>query len=252
MINIAIEGMDGVGKSTLCTNLSKHISSISGLHAPVIRQPNDIIQGLRSCAKHPNVAVPRLDRIDSIEAIDLDRLRKGEAACMEATTLLMMGGMAATSEFIAKLDAELSRVSRSLVVIHDRSLLSTLVYQAIARGHVHMIDPILATASTFCRQRYDITFVLTGRTNKIQQQVVSDCPFDKNIDVIAEGYAHYADIIRKVASVDMQDVFYRTFPNIVEINTEHVDANQTLERALECLRNHYPFLHRTSQSQPSS
>jgi thymidylate kinase len=238
VINIAVEGVDGVGKTTLCNNLANHLMKTHGLQATVIRQPNDIIQGLRACAKHPNVAVPDLAKMSSANFSELEKLRTSGAACVEATSLLMLGGMAATSEYIAKLDAELAKVNQELVVIHDRSLLSTLVYQAISRGAIHLIDPILFVATTFCRLRYDKTFILTGQADKISKRTTLDCPFDKNIDVVNEAYASgYERLIQRAASLDMLDAFYRMFPSVTTIDTETKDQAETLESAIACLTN---------------
>lgn len=246
MINIAVEGVDGVGKTTLCRNLCEALKKTNGVVPITLVQPNNIIRGLRESCKHPWIADIDLGVVDDLTDIctKLDNLYKPARPSNEAAALMMLASMAQTRFSMDSIYAQLTRVSRQPVFIHDRSVMSTIVYQAIVPGNIKLIDSILSVYIQMCTIRMDLTIVVTGDSKSIEKRVLQDGPYDKTTELTRQAYASAESMIRVQNVVTHQNLasFYWIFPKIVYIDTSVYNEQQTVAKAMEHIKECLPSM----------
>jgi thymidylate kinase len=135
-----IEGPDGSGKTTLATNLARITREQRGSSAHVIqcREPNSLIKGLRELVLNPFIR--------DVDFGDQPERFSRALPSVYTSTLLMIAGMAETLAWLTKLDQMCVGAGKSLIVFQDRSIVSTLIHQAMSSANkATMIDFIMRT-----------------------------------------------------------------------------------------------------------
>lgn len=237
MINIAIEGPDGVGKSTLCKNLQKDLISKTGADVIVIGQPNDIIKGLRSVAKTPKMLTADLSNAYNIKNPEFVDYNNGYPA-PDSITLMMMASMSETSHFTSKLEEKALKRGSRLIVIHDRTVLSTLVYQGALRDP-GFCDSILDVYKICVGTRFDLSFVLSGNPTDVYKRSIKDCSYDDHSHTICSIYKNCRALFGGVPSfgidplvIKNQKYFHEVFGSIIDIDTAMLPEAATSTFAL--------------------
>lgn len=254
VIQILIEGPDGVGKTTLADSLIKHINAGTKYKAICIQEPNSLIFGLRDIAKNgitrkANTADVALGRVTMYGSCG-----STTEPCTEATICLMMASMAQSHAYVQALEAELKEKNLELIVIYDRSIISTLLYQALRRGKFSMVTTIWTLFTSLIKTRYDAVIVLNGEPDVFAKRFKSDCDFDKQNKLMTKLYRQAEhlfgstyhklppprteqekDAIIKMMLPSHRQEYTQTFTNWLHIDTSQLDHKQTLAAALEHL-----------------
>jgi hypothetical protein len=173
MINILIEGADGVGKSTLVDNLRRHINAHHpSYHAISIREPGDSIPGLRDMFLNP-----------------------GSKLCRKAVALLATASAAQTEVILEGVENVVRADDRQLVVVRDRSVVSTMVYQGLDNDEVDYFE-IMSMYADMLPIKFDATFILSGLETDDQ----SDDVFTKfgHSKLAHEGYRYVLRLLTYV------------------------------------------------------
>ena len=253
---IIIEGADGVGKSTLTKNLAKEYSD-RGWIVIQIGEPNRLIKGLRDIAKSADVVHPNMSDLSAIASMNYQDLYKKSSPCSEASISLMIACMAQASDFLKKLTAQLAVVDKKILIIKDRSIISTFVYQALVPMKFHLIQDIWNAYSSLVKDDWNVGCLLldsdektaTGRHEK-------DCHYDSNTKQILSCYRlvpsifgmsrdQYHRFIQEANKPkEISNRLYETLnersrlglisriPKYHVLNTAILDANQTTKAAL--------------------
>lgn len=248
--NFVIEGPDGVGKSTLAASLQRELSKVPGLQVLVIKEPNDLIQGLRAVAKHPKVADPDLTKISSFATLDYTKLYTDRSPSPEAAIYMMMASMAETRFFVYSLAEQSKKHNQELVVIHDRSVISTLIYQSVVPKRYDLAEKIWKAYSSMIPERFEATFVLCGRVDSIARRATRDCPYDRDLARICKGYFQVDSLFSNaidyntpsLLSLPSRNSFSQVFDYLTILDTTMYNQEQTLEFVLNSITTWFPEL----------
>jgi thymidylate kinase len=233
VINILIEGSDGVGKSTLGTNLRRKINADHpDYHAVNVAEPGNSIPGLRELFLNPSSSLRRT-----------------------TSALLATASAAQTEASLEAIENITVSSGRKLVVIRDRSVISTMVYQGIDNPmEINHVD-IFKMYNAMIGIKFDVTLVLHGlETDDGSNDVHTKFGHSKRA---REGYQYVVPmLLNQVSTHDYQEVpvwvadavnsyptprntadaAEYTFPNYHRVSTSTMDQAGTLEYAYEAVR----------------
>jgi len=254
--NLIIEGADGVGKSTLAKNLAKEFNS-RGWIAIQIGEPNCLIKGLRDIAKKTDVVLPDLNNFSALADMQYQNLYQQAPPCSEAAISLMIAAMAQAADFLKKITALLADRDKKILVIKDRSIISTFVYQALVPTKLYLIQDIWNAYSSLVKEDWNVGCLLLdsdeASTNTRHQK---DCHYDSNTKHILSCYRlipaifgmtkdQYQRFIREEGKPkEISNRLYETLnersrlgllsrvPKYYVLNTAKLDENQTTKTAL--------------------
>jgi thymidylate kinase len=159
MISYVLEGQDGSGKSTLAQRLCKQINSeIPNLYALTVDEPGDLIVGLRRLFLHSET-----QSFTGFGQESVTLTSEFEKPAVTAAVALALASQAQTAHVLRVAEGALSASGRSLVVFHDRSILSTLVYQGFSRSNPRtMVQRIWNAYVNLVQEQHDGVILLSG------------------------------------------------------------------------------------------
>jgi thymidylate kinase len=139
MYQFFIEGPDGSGKTTLTTALAKRASQELGESAHVVRcrEPNGLIRGFRELVLNPVIHDASIDGSPETFSRQLPS--------SYTAILMMMAGMAETTHWLHKLEILCRKANKRLVVFQDRSVISTIIHQALTSNRQAELTEFIMT-----------------------------------------------------------------------------------------------------------
>ena len=186
--SIIIEGADGTGKTTLVKNLATQFASDGWAVIP-IGEPNKLIKGLRDIAKKADVAQPDLEKIKTTLDIPFEDLYITTSPCSEASISIMLACMAQANDFVKRLSAQMIGTNKKVLVIKDRSIVSTFVYQALVPMKLHLIQNIWNAYNSLVADDWNVGCVILDSDEAItSQRHQKDCHYDANTKQILNCY----------------------------------------------------------------
>lgn len=243
LYRILIEGPDGAGKSTLALALA---SILHANEVPVImyKEPGELVEGLRTVAKHPHIWDRELG------------VYLSKRPSFQVASSLMLASMAATEDDLSQWYRKLS-CRNFAVAIYDRGLLSSLVYQVLSGDHTKFTlkeSKILAAYEALVDVRYDATFILNASPeNMATRKGVSldDSPYVEDASRISHAYRIAPNVLGLVNYLawNIGDALGSTkkcrwyFPKIDSIDTDSLTSDQTLENVTRKLIEWEPKFH---------
>jgi thymidylate kinase len=253
--SIIIEGSDGTGKTTLVRNLAAKFSSEGWVVIP-IAEPNKLIRGLRDIAKKAEIVQPDLEKIKSTIDIPFEELYVTSSPCSEASIAIMIACMAQSCDFVRKLSAQLAGTNKKILVLKDRSIISTFVYQALVPMKLHLIQNIWNSYSSLISEDWNAGCVILDSTESVAtSRHEKDCHYDSNTKQILGCYRlvpqifgmsrdQYFNFVQENNKPrELSNRFYETLnersrlalmsriPRYHVLNTSELDADQTTKAA---------------------
>ena len=121
--------------------------------------------------------------------INYEALYEASSPCSEASIALMIACMAQASDFLKKLTAQYSATGKNILILKDRSLLSTFVYQALVPMKLHLVQDIWNAYSSLVQGDWASGCVLLDADESVANaRHEKDCHYDANTKQILSCY----------------------------------------------------------------
>jgi thymidylate kinase len=148
MIQVAIEGADGSGKSTLAKALVKRINNdVPGHKALLLSETGQTIQGFRDFVLTA--------QSNPIHGLPTDLTSNASAA-------LFIANMAQTAFEATTWAGAVQGAGEVPVVVRDRTILTTLIYQGFLTGGPALVRSIWTAYRCLVDESFDTVFILDG------------------------------------------------------------------------------------------